>query len=188
MGKKRKSIGNSRRFEIFKRDSFTCQYCGRTPPVAVLELDHVVAVANGGTNAEENLLTSCFECNHGKAARDLGNVPAPVDYKGRLAEKKERLKQATEYNQFLVAQRAEQTASVIRIGEDWYDTIKGGPAGLMFNAARVPTIRTFLKHLPEVVILECVEIAHAWGPCTIEDDFRTWRYFCGCCWKRIKAQ
>ncbi len=27
--RKRKKLSNSTRFEVFKRDSFTCQYCGR---------------------------------------------------------------------------------------------------------------------------------------------------------------
>ena len=37
---KRKSISKKARFEVFKRDSFTCQYCGRTAPDVVLHLDH----------------------------------------------------------------------------------------------------------------------------------------------------
>lgn len=66
------------RFEIFKRDGFACQYCGRRPPDVVLELDHIDPKANGGTNLEINLITSCFDCNRGKGARRLGEVhPRP---------------------------------------------------------------------------------------------------------------
>lgn len=36
---KRKSISKKVRFEVFKRDGFSCQYCGATPPGALL---HVV--------------------------------------------------------------------------------------------------------------------------------------------------
>lgn len=34
---KRKSISKKLRFEVFKRDGFTCQYCGRMAPDVVLE-------------------------------------------------------------------------------------------------------------------------------------------------------
>jgi 5-methylcytosine-specific restriction endonuclease McrA len=36
------------RFEVFKRDNFTCRYCGRKTPEVVLEVDHVVPVAEDG--------------------------------------------------------------------------------------------------------------------------------------------
>lgn len=56
------------RFEILKRDNFTCQYCGRTPQDgARLVIDHKLAVVNGGVTNISNLITSCFECNAGKS-------------------------------------------------------------------------------------------------------------------------
>ena len=57
------------RFEVFKRDSFKCQYCGRVPPEIILELDHIEPRANGGTDHIDNLITACFDCNRGK--RDI---------------------------------------------------------------------------------------------------------------------
>ena len=67
----RKSISKKIRFEIFKRDSFTCQYCGRMAPDAVLEVDHINPVVSGGDNDIMNLITSCFDCNGGKGKRKL---------------------------------------------------------------------------------------------------------------------
>lgn len=69
----RKSISASMRFEIFKRDSFTCQYCGRKAPDVLLHVDHVVAVANGGDNDPLNLVTACAGCNLGKGAKLLSD-------------------------------------------------------------------------------------------------------------------
>lgn len=43
----RKTISKKTRFEVFKRDSFTCQYCGRTAPDVILEIDHINPVNNG---------------------------------------------------------------------------------------------------------------------------------------------
>ena len=35
------SISKKIRFEVFKRDGFTCQYCGKSPPGVTLEADHI---------------------------------------------------------------------------------------------------------------------------------------------------
>jgi hypothetical protein len=75
---KRKSTGKKARFEVFKRDNFTCQYCGGRPPEAVLVVDHMTPVKLGGTNELINLITSCEPCNQGKAARPLTQIhPRP---------------------------------------------------------------------------------------------------------------
>lgn len=66
-----RTISKKTRFEVFKRDSFCCQYCGRKAPEVVLEVDHIIAIANGGKNTITNLITSCFDCNRGKGKRAL---------------------------------------------------------------------------------------------------------------------
>lgn len=71
MENKRKTISKKTRFEVFKRDNFTCQYCGRMAPDVILEIDHINSVKNGGDNSIINLITSCFECNRGKGKRKL---------------------------------------------------------------------------------------------------------------------
>lgn len=68
---KRKALSKAKRFEVFKRDSFTCQYCGRSAPDVILECDHIIPVAEGGTNDILNLITSCKDCNRGKGKRKL---------------------------------------------------------------------------------------------------------------------
>jgi hypothetical protein len=64
-----RKIANSLRFEVFQRDRHTCQYCGRRAPDVELEVDHLIPVARDGTDAFENLITSCRECNSGKSAK-----------------------------------------------------------------------------------------------------------------------
>jgi len=56
------------RFEIFKRDDFTCQYCGRNvkEDKIKLHIDHINPKKNGGEYKANNLTTSCEECNLGK--------------------------------------------------------------------------------------------------------------------------
>ena len=62
----RKAISVKLRFEVFKRDNFTCQYCGRKSPDVILHVDHIDPVKNGGDNNIINLITSCADCNFGK--------------------------------------------------------------------------------------------------------------------------
>lgn len=63
-------MGTSKRlrFRVLERDSFTCTYCGNTPSNgSVLHVDHVFPKASGGADTLENLVTSCADCNLGKA-------------------------------------------------------------------------------------------------------------------------
>ena len=55
------------RREVFWRDGFTCQYCGRQR--GELTLDHVVPRFRGGKHAWDNVVTACVACNHRKAGR-----------------------------------------------------------------------------------------------------------------------
>jgi hypothetical protein len=84
----RVTIKKSLRFEVFNRDSFTCRYCGKTPPEVVLHVDHLVPVVSGGLNELENLLTACQDCNLGKGVKHLQDqAPAPdVQKKLRLLD------------------------------------------------------------------------------------------------------
>jgi 5-methylcytosine-specific restriction endonuclease McrA len=53
--------------EIFRRDSFTCQYCGSQG--RTLTIDHVKPRRLGGVHSWENLVTACASCNHHKGGR-----------------------------------------------------------------------------------------------------------------------
>jgi hypothetical protein len=67
--KERNRIGPKARFRILQRDSYTCKACGRgRDDDVVLHVDHIVAIASGGTSDDENLQTLCADCNQGKGA------------------------------------------------------------------------------------------------------------------------
>jgi hypothetical protein len=63
----RKRLSTTLRFEVLKRDNFTCQYCGATKADAELTVDHVKAIDAGGKNEAANLVTACADCNRGKS-------------------------------------------------------------------------------------------------------------------------
>jgi hypothetical protein len=89
----RKALTKKTRFEVFKRDKFICQYCGRTATEVVLEVDHIVPVASGGGNDVMNLVTACRDCNAGKLHRELSDDSVIAKQHRQLAELQERREQ-----------------------------------------------------------------------------------------------
>lgn len=89
----RKTISKKLRFEVYKRDNFTCQYCGRKAPDVVLNIDHIVPVSKGGTNDIMNLITSCFECNNGKSNIPLSDESTVNKQRTQLEQLQERREQ-----------------------------------------------------------------------------------------------
>jgi 5-methylcytosine-specific restriction endonuclease McrA len=55
------------RRDIFLRDRYTCQYCGRQ--TRDLTLDHVIPRNRGGQHDWDNVVAACKSCNHRKAGR-----------------------------------------------------------------------------------------------------------------------
>lgn len=90
---KRVGLSKKTRFEVFKRDSFTCQYCGRSAPEVILRVDHINPVAGGGDNDMMNLITSCEPCNQGKGARKLDDHSVIQKQKAQLDELNQRREQ-----------------------------------------------------------------------------------------------
>ncbi len=82
----RKSLSKKTRFEVFKRDSFACQYCGAKAPDVILEVDHIKPVVEGGTNDMINLITSCFDCNRGKGKTKLKDNPILDKQRAQIEE------------------------------------------------------------------------------------------------------
>ncbi len=66
MKARRSKLAKAKRYQVLKRDGFACVLCGSTAEMGLLEVDHKVAVVNGGTNNLENLRTLCHDCNQGK--------------------------------------------------------------------------------------------------------------------------
>ena len=113
---KRKSLSKSLRFEIFKRDGFRCLYCGCTPVQDALRVDHVVPVVDGGGDDPSNLVTSCFDCNSGKAARRLEDVRLKADDSSDARDHAEQIRAYLEKQRELEAAKLE-AAEVL--AEEW---------------------------------------------------------------------
>jgi 5-methylcytosine-specific restriction endonuclease McrA len=57
------------RRNIFLRDNFTCQYCGRKAPKDELTIDHVIPRSRGGKSTWINVVLACSTCNSRKGSR-----------------------------------------------------------------------------------------------------------------------
>jgi 5-methylcytosine-specific restriction endonuclease McrA len=75
-GRGERSVVFSRK-NIFKRDRYTCQYCGKQPGPEELTIDHVMPRSRGGTSTWENCLLACVECNKRKADKTPEEAKMP---------------------------------------------------------------------------------------------------------------
>ncbi|MFC1936128.1 HNH endonuclease [Chloroflexota bacterium] len=53
--------------EVFRRDNYVCQYCGKH--TSNLTIDHIIPRSIGGTHTWDNLVAACPHCNHRKGGR-----------------------------------------------------------------------------------------------------------------------
>lgn len=189
---KRKGLSASVRFEVFKRDRFACQYCGRHPPDVLLEVDHIVPVAAGGDNSEENLRTACRQCNSGKSDRLLeeGSGPGPMVSRAQVDDLNERTKQAEEYAKLIAGMRDAVSRQLDLVNEAWATAFNAQTTetGWRFNmSGRFPdenSIRIFLKRLPLEMVLDAVDTTASRFS---RADFGACKYFYAICWRHIKG-
>ena len=71
------------RRNVFKRDRFTCQYCGKQPGSEDLTIDHVTPRAQGGTSTWGNCVLACIDCNARKADRTPQQARMPLRHTPR---------------------------------------------------------------------------------------------------------
>lgn len=57
------------RRNIYRRDGYTCQYCGTKPGSEELSIDHVLPKSKGGRSEWSNCVVACTPCNARKASR-----------------------------------------------------------------------------------------------------------------------
>jgi len=114
----RKALSKKTRFEVFKRDSFTCQYCGRSAPEVLLEADHIKPVSKNGDDDITNLITACVDCNRGKSDRELSDDTVVVKRKAQLdqlQERREQIEMMMEWNNSLEDLKELELGSLVKI-------------------------------------------------------------------------
>lgn len=163
---KRQSISKKIRFEVFKRDKFTCQYCGRMSPDVVLEVDHIKPVSKGGTNDIMNLITSCMECNRGKSNRELSDDSVIKKQQAQLqelADRKEQLEMMLKWRKSL----KELDNDIVNAVEEAVVSCSG--FGLTESGRE--SVKKWVKEFSLNEVLDAVEISFDYYYDTSEDSW-----------------
>lgn len=162
------------RYEVLRRDEFTCRYCRSTD--GELTIDHVKPVSLGGTDEPANLVACCRDCNAGKASSS-----PDADLVDDVAEDAIRWSKAM---QTAIRERSvERDDEMERLGA-FYDFWQE-----MTDKARLPgdweaSVKRFLKaglspeELEDAVITTAGRVS-PWS----KNHFR---YFCGICWSNVR--
>lgn len=172
---KRKPISKKLRFEIFKRDNFTCQYCSAKPPEVPLEIDHLLPVCKKGTNDIDNLITACFDCNRGKGAIELSAIPESLSEK--LEKKKIAQTQYKEYLRVLKDIKNTQNEEVDMVEQIFTASFEGRCFSDRFRLS----VRNFIDKLGIEVVFKAMEYSCS----KMYFDDKALKYFCGVCWNKI---
>ncbi len=174
------AVSKRLRFEIFRRDNHTCRYCGATAPDVPLRVDHVVPQALGGNDEPSNLVTACQDCNSGKTstAPDQSLVD---DVASDAIRWSKAMAQVAD-----IRERESQEENKLRL---WFNGIwcswkdwRGEPLEVASDYEK--TIKTFLNS--GLTYTEIEDLIHVSMNAKHVSNKQKWKYFCGCCWRRIR--
>jgi hypothetical protein len=175
------AVSRRLRFEILRRDGHRCRYCGATPDVTELHVDHVVPVSLGGLDDPTNLVAACRDCNRGKASiapdaeivadvnADALRWAAAMEHAAELrrwdwAQMDEKI---ARFDREWRSYKVNATGEEIERDDDWRDSIER-----FLNAD--------LNHDDLVrLIRQAMHSGIARDP---------WRFFCGKCWAEIRTR
>ncbi|MBE3130597.1 MAG: HNH endonuclease [Acidobacteria bacterium] len=179
-------ISKTVRFEVFKRDSFHCQYCGKTPPEVTLEVDHIQPKAKAGKDDINNLVTACFACNRGK--RDISLRAIPSTLSQNLEVLKEKEIQLREYSRFIQKIEKRLQEEISQVDSVYQLNFPGWRLDDQFKST---SVKNFLRHLPLSEVIEamensCQRMLDRYPHSSRAGD-EAIRYFCGYCWRKIKG-
>lgn len=172
------AISKRTRFEVLRRDNFTCRYCGARTPDATLHVDHVIPSALGGSDKPDNLVAACKDCNAGKSSTSVSETTvkdvaahalkwkqAIIESAQLLAIQSKERQEVTDYFEHEWGNR--YNAPIGRLPEDWPSTI------IQFRNLGLP-----VELIDEAIdITARKQIAHT----------KAFKYFAGICWNNVRA-
>ncbi len=176
---KRKFLSKKLRFEIFKRDEFTCQYCGSHPPKCILHIDHINPIKLGGDNSQDNLITSCSLCNSGKSATPLSSIPESMSEKAKRIKESEA--QIKEYSKIVNLKRERINNESWMVSDLYIERTRTSNSDGSIRKDYFSSIQRFIEKIGYFEVLDAMELA-----CSKRiSDSQVFKYFCGVCWNKI---
>ena len=184
------AISKRIRFEVFKRDGFICQYCGKHPPEVTLEVDHIQPKSKDGSDDINNLITACFDCNRGKTNIELKRVPGSLIDNKEILEEREL--QYLEYHKILAKIDRRVHKELNQVEETFQ---KHFPNKQLMSNFKKTLVKKFIEKLNVFEVMDAMDIAcdrfetsrkqyldGRW----LEKEELAIKYFCGICWNKIK--
>jgi len=172
-------LSKRKRFEVFKRDRFTCQYCGAKAPDVVLEVDHIHPVAEGGDDNEVNLTTACFGCNRGKSDRLVGEHGETLKAEA-IENRVERMEQLRELNAMLSVERDQEDDYLRDLGSYFWN--RNDDEGYTFTSSQLGSIRPYARKLNVNELKDLMD--STWR----RDRKNYFAYFIACCRTRLEMK
>ena len=178
------SVSKRVRYEVLRRDGHTCRYCGGKAPEVRLTVDHVIPTALGGTDAPDNLVASCADCNAGKTST---HPDSPLV--AQVAQDAVRWSEAMQVV-------AERRSAAEHLEQDYTDAflehwgpIFTGPSAYAYGQPVIPAdwrrsvIGFYRAGLPVETMVTA--LVRAQGNRKIPNQ-HVFRYFAGTCWRMLE--
>jgi hypothetical protein len=168
------------RYEVLRRDGYRCRYCRTSEESATLTVDHVLPTALGGTDDPANLVAACVDCNAGKTST-APDGPLVDDVAADAVRWARAITQAAEEAALDRSAREKKLTEFTDVWDRWkYPDGQSEPRPTNWAAS----VESWMK--AGLTIPDLKELADiALGNSRITDS---WRYFAGCCWKRVKQR
>lgn len=152
-------IAHRTRFKILQKYGFKCRYCGRGHPqvsIQVLQIDHVVSVADGGKNQEDNLVVACQDCNLGKSKQSLNPIDICLDFEDKHQDEFQEFFDDLD-QQLLAKENAYEIRNQVvrRVAQYWYKLAPGHS----FSDAGWNKVNTLVERYNLETIINAMDMA-----------------------------
>lgn len=164
------AVSKRTRFEVLRRDNYTCRYCRATE--APLAVDHVTPVALGGTDDPSNLVAACRDCNAGKASSS-----PDASLVADVSEDAVRWSKAMQHAALVLSEQMDARDVYLGAFIDAWPSYRHVPDSLMGTVERFYEIG-----LPLDVMADAARTAGS-----ARGIYDRPAYFAGICWKRVRA-
>lgn len=171
------AVSKRTRFEVLRRDNYTCRYCRSTEDE--LTIDHVTPVALGGSDDPSNLVACCKDCNAGKTS-----TSPDATMVADVAQDAIRWSAAMAKAAEITESRAARSVDLIAWFEDEWNSRGPGWGTTDLPADFDTSVVNFHSlGLGRDALLEAIKVATS--RCGMGRQAK-WRYFCGICWNKVR--